>query len=205
MRPFDHDAIQYRPWHRYLRRWISSARCTSSTKGRPTTAWTSKCHAHRARRPDAGPHQDAEPADARRVRQDVQGRRKVRGARPRGRSTRRSCMPTASATISWIRRPSTRSRSAPEMLGEDREAPGGQPDRAGPEVQRQSDRRAVSAARRAQSQRHRARRAGQHRQRQRHQARHAGDRPRDAGAAVHQRRRESQGPHRDDASSPGRA
>ena len=43
----------------------------------------------------------------------------------------------------------------------------------------------------------RARRPRRHRQRRRHQARDARDRPRDPRAALHQGRREGQGPHRD--------
>ena len=84
-----------------------------------------------------------------------------------------------------------------EMLGDDRAAARRQPAGPGAEVQRQSHRRAVPAARRADRDVDRARHARRHGERQRHQARHARNRARDPRAALYQRRRKDPGAHRD--------
>src|SRR6185436_3239693 len=72
-----------------------------------------------------------------------------------------------------------------------------QPDRAGAEVQRQSHRPAVSAARGAGRHVHRARRARRHGERRRDQGGHAVDGAGDPRPALHQGRRQGPRPHRD--------
>ena len=174
----------------------SSAKCTSSSKTLPTTAWTWK-----SPRP---PRAAARPWSASRCATCSPAPSSTRPSRPatssRSPTSKPSkpptSTPTAKAPTSSTRKPSTPSASKRQARRRTR-VPSRRRNRQARQVQRQPHRPAIAREGRTRCRLHRARRPRRHRQRRRHQACTAGNRPRDSRSLLHQRGRKGQGLHRD--------